>query len=267
MTGERYLGEPDPTAVARDDALLDHIASAAPEPGDDPAVALLTAWRARAVEAVPPPGSLLDGAKPAVDPAVVGRRRMSAPPRVRRRVAVGILSGAVVLMVGAGVVASDANPESPLWTVSRWLDAERADARQAEDAIAQARLAAADGRYADARAQLDRAAPLIQRLGATERARELQRQSDDVLRLLPPVTPPAIGGTPSGTPAEGVPGPADVPSARPDPDMQATPPADADTGAPQDDAAKPDGDPGQSGVSRPSVHPTPRPMPARSHHS
>lgn len=265
MTGEQHLGEPDPAAVARDDALLDRLASAVPEPGDDPAAALLAAWRARAAETVP------ESVRPevvrlAAGPELAVRRRLGASVRIRRQVAVSILCGAVVLVAGTGLLASNADPDSPLWTVSRLLDSRGADARQAEYAIVQARLAAADGRYADARAQLDRAALLIERLGATDRARDLQRQSDDVRRLIPPVASPEPGATESVAPVGGVPGSAAASSARPEPGKQLTPAAGAGAGTPHSGGAKADGEPGRSGSGRPSPPPTPRAR-ARAHHA
>jgi hypothetical protein len=208
----------DLTVLAADDALLDALANGEPVPEDDKLAGVLARWRAdldddeaadfdveglltRLAEEPDDAGDTapLRSAVPA-DPGVPPRERTRTRWRPGRRSFVGV-AAAVVLFAGLGVGAGSAGPDSPLWPIARVLYPERADVRLAEHNIALARAAADDGRYADARRTLDRAAADVESIDDRELAAKLRAQIDEIRRTLPatdaPSTPAPSASSPS----------------------------------------------------------------------
>ena len=179
--GERW---PNLGVLATDAALLDTLGRGEPAPTTDAVAAMLAAWRAD------------------LDADITGARYQPAafPPRTRRlaRRAVGVAAAAALLASGSVMAAGHATPASPLWPITRVMYPERADTAAAEDAIGQAREAAAHGRYDDARRLLDRAEGLIARVRDPKRLRQLQAELRSVRAMLPAAAPAAPGTRPPG---------------------------------------------------------------------
>jgi hypothetical protein len=227
--------------IAADDVLLDLIGRGEPAPEDDKLAGLMATWRAD-LDADQPGdldimailAELSDDTAP-IRPAVPEEEPLKpapAPARRRwrpgRRYLVGA-AAALLLIAGLGVGASQAGPDNPLWPVARVLYPERTDVRLAEHNIALARRAAADGRYADARRTLDKAAGTLGRIDDRDLVGRLLAQIEEIRRTLPPAdaqrdTTPA---TPS--PSASSPAPAPAPSS-----AQPTP-TGGQTGGPTED--------------------------------
>ena len=214
----------DPTSLGADDELLSALGRGDLPAGGDPVAVMLAAWRAdledsparslraaapgpETVTLIPVTQTLAPRAKGRA--AVPGRdARLTAPgptaPRPRstrpgthdtgpgrpsglrsRRYRIALAVVAVALVAGgAAAAASNATPGSPLWPVSQLLYPQRADRVGAQDALAQARTAAREGRLADARHLLDQAQALISKVAdPTERAR-LEEELEQVRQLV-----------------------------------------------------------------------------------
>jgi hypothetical protein len=164
----------DVATVAADDLLLDALGSGADAPADDELGKMLAAWRSDLDEDVPP----ASGRTVALAPVVPLRPRW-------RRVAAGV--AAAVILFGGGIVvgAANAGPDSPLWPITRTVYRDHARSAEAEHAVANARRAAEDGRYDDARRLVDVASKLIDQVTDQKRAAELRAELDAVRRMLP----------------------------------------------------------------------------------
>jgi len=201
----------DLAVVAADDALLDALGRGAPAPADDEFAGLLAAWRAELSAAGDPDA----GRSPAPDR---GAGRSPAPgraagvsvqrprPRPRRRVWAGAAAAALILL-GGGLIAGTvtATPHSPLWPLAAAVDPARADVLTADNKLADARRAIADGRYADAQHLVDEAAAVVARIRDPQQATRLTAELADVRRKL--------SGARSGT--HGAPGPTPAPAPQP----------------------------------------------------
>jgi hypothetical protein len=155
--------------------------------------------------------------------------------RSRRAVKWTLGSAAALLVAGTGIVigAGQATPGSPLWPITRVMYPEQADAAAAEHTLALARLAAADGRYDEARRLLKRAGTLVGRVDDPSRARRLREEMATVTGMLPQgaaVTAPSATPTPDPT------GPADptptAPAETPVPRSTTVPPGPKRPGGP-----------------------------------
>ncbi|MER7889882.1 anti-sigma-D factor RsdA [Micromonospora sp. NPDC094482] len=223
MTTELPPPQPqDP--VLRDDQLLDAISRGEPVPSehpvDDPIAALLHRWhseveaQARQLDAVgdrvpgpaptagPPPAQVPAegaGARRPVPtrPGRAGRppaaRPVGAPGRRRRVTAAGVALALVGVAGGLWLGAVRAEPGGLLWPVTRLVYADRAESlateREIGRAIEQARRDLTDGRHAEAREHLERAAALLGTIGDGDAAARLRSELDDLRRHLPPVVP------------------------------------------------------------------------------
>jgi uncharacterized membrane protein YgcG len=181
----------DVAVVAQDDALLDALGRGDPPPADDEVALLLAAWRADLASDVT--------VRPAVPPAGDLPR-----PRRRRYLRAALAAAAAVVAVAGGLVvtAGSAGPDSPLWSITRLLYADRADSRvaqrDAERAIESARSAVASSDYAEASRLLDEAVVLIGRVNDPSVAQRLLDEVDALRRLLPLTgLPPTPAPSPS----------------------------------------------------------------------
>ena len=168
--------------------------------------------------AAPRPRSATPGEVPAAG---------TGPGRVRSRrwprsVRLGLVLALVIAAAGGVSVAADrGGPDGPRWTVVRLVDPDRADTREAQDAVAKARKAVDERRYADARGLIDRAYVLVAKVRDPVEQARLRTELDSLRRSLPAGAPgaaPGGGATtgPSGgatggpvpplTPAPGQPG-------------------------------------------------------------
>jgi len=220
----------DLESVRADEALLDTLGRGGRVPGDDELAGMLGAWRAEMdteplpnldYSALPMPGQVAGEAPDTAlgDGTATGRvvrRRFALRPRnLRLAVAAALV---VATAGGVSVAAAGARPDSPLWPVVRVVNPRLADVRAAEDAIAKARLAADEHRYADARRLVDEATALVAKVRDPGQARRLRDELDAVRRSLPGATPGVLPGT-GRTPTPGAP----TPSAAPAPGAGATP--------------------------------------------
>ena len=169
--------------------------------------------------AVPrPPGAAAGAVGPGEDGSAGAAG--TGPGRARsRRWSRGARLGLVLALViaaagGLSVAADRGGPDGPLWTVVRLVDPERADIREAQDAVAKARKAVDERRYADARALIDRAYGLVAKVhDPTEQAR-LRAELDALRRSLPAAGSGAGpgGGASTGPSGGPVPGPTTTPA-------------------------------------------------------
>ncbi|MFG2166157.1 hypothetical protein [Micromonospora chersina] len=168
------------------------------------------------VRAVPPAGKhgrpvdRPDAPEPG-EPAGTGPGRGRSDGRRRRA---RVLSGAALTLVtlagGLGLGSARAEPGGLLWPVTELVWTERADAlvaeREIDRMLDQARRDLGAGRYAEARADLERAAALLGRLGDGPGATRVREDLADLWQRLPaagvtPVPSPAPPGAPGTTPA------------------------------------------------------------------
>jgi len=135
-----------------------------------------------------------------------GTRPSRWPRGLRLGLAAALLIGAAA---GLSATANAAGPDSPLWSVVRLVDPGGADVREAQDTIAKARNAAAEHRYDDARALIDKADVQVARVKDPRQQATLRAQLDTVRRSLP-----GVAGTAPST-APGSPGQAGTPTGAP----------------------------------------------------
>lgn len=191
-------------AVARDDALLDALGRGSQQPPDDEFATMLAAWRAD-----------LSTDEEVADPTPVQKPTLARRGRLARIVLAA--AAAVLALAGtATVVASRAEPGSPLWPITTVVYADRADslvaAQDARHAIAQARDAVAAGRFAEADRLLNRATALAGRVRDAGTRQPLLDEVVAVQALLPAATPapttsraqgPNATPTPNPSPSSG----------------------------------------------------------------
>jgi hypothetical protein len=211
---ERNDGSPDRavdlSTIQADDALLDALAGGA-RPAGDPLADLLADWRddlsadlppLRADVAVTAAGAddvpTLRGDVP-IAPSVPdisrmsgdgGRRRGARPGRGLRRAFAGTIAAAV-LLAGAAVGARQSGPDGPLWPLTQVLYPEQAHERAAQQAIAEAEAAIANGDAEGARRRLDAAAREAAQVDDPGARQRLLDRIDDLRRSLPTAATPA----------------------------------------------------------------------------
>lgn len=159
------MTNPDLRTVREDDRLLDRLGRGEPASGDD-VDAMLSAWRRNLPVAGPP------------DPRLLAAIARKPAPKRRLTRTVGIAASFVLVGGGMTTAAAFAQPDSPLWPVTRFVYGDLADSRQAlagaTHAVADARLAAEQGHYAEAARLLATADALADKVdpGAADSLRE-----------------------------------------------------------------------------------------------
>ncbi|MGR6318345.1 hypothetical protein Q2K19_01080 [Micromonospora soli] len=180
---------------------------AAPLPDPDP-TALHSA--ARDADAAPPPQG---GSPTATVRSRPTRQGAGRTPRRRGRVLAGAALTLVTLTAGVWLGAARAEPDELLWPVTELVWTERAQSlvaeREIDRLLDQARRDLGAGRYAEARADLERAGALLADLGDDQRAARLRSGIEDLWQRLPapdaPVSqaPPPEPGAPVASPSPG----------------------------------------------------------------
>jgi hypothetical protein len=173
-------GDPDLRTQRHDDQLLDRLGRGEPVEAHDEVEAMLSAWRQDLPVAGPPdPGLLAAITAPGVRP----KRRMT-------RASLGIAASIALLSGGVMVGAAYANPDSPLWPVTRFVYGNLAESRmaqsEADHALADARAAAAQGRYTEAARLLAAASRLAGQVDEPTEVQRLRAAIDSLLDKLPP---------------------------------------------------------------------------------
>jgi hypothetical protein len=150
------------TTLAEDDQLLDALGRGETPNRDDQVATLLGDWRAALPETCP----VKEG-----------------PGRPRRRRGRLVAAAAVVLVAAGGGVsaaAEHADPDSPLWPVTRLLYSDLADSRAAghaaDEAVTVAVEATENGRYDQAAELLDQAATLVEQVDDPGAAQQLRNR-------------------------------------------------------------------------------------------
>lgn len=222
----------DLEVLARDDALLDALGRGEPAPAGDELAELLAAWRAEVADGLPeapvvrPPAPDGEPAEPTPLPA-----RRAARTRRPRPWTVRLAAAAVALLAlvsGLGISSRNAEPGSPLWSLTRLLYPQQAEVRDVEATIAQARAALAGGRLGEAQQLVDRARgelgqisdpAVVARLRAEldALARELTAARAELMPTAVPSSPaPAVRPTtPAAGPSTATPAPRPQPSRPP----------------------------------------------------
>ncbi|MDZ5445391.1 hypothetical protein U2F26_22115 [Micromonospora sp. 4G57] len=164
---------------------------------------------------------------PAADVVPAARRKRHRPGRAPRRYGRVFAGSALTLLTMTGGLwlgSARAEPGGLLWPVAELIWTERAESLRTEQEIDrtldQARRDLTAGRYADARAHLERAAALLAALGDDEHRARLRVDLDDLRQRLPTADPPkpapgapttSASTTPPGTPSSPAPtGPHDA---------------------------------------------------------
>lgn len=215
----------DLEVLARDDALLDALGRGTAAPDGDRVATMLAAWHAD-LDADPPATAEVRPAVPVRDaPAPV-------PLPVRRRARARRLAAAAVallaLLAGLGIGSRDAGPGSPLWSLTRLLHSQRAEVREVEEQIVQARTALSAGRLDEAGSHVDRGRRELADVDDPATAARLRAALDAVARDLAAARASGSGSAPAA-PAPGhpaataTPGPSGTtPAPRPRPSHPAT---------------------------------------------
>lgn len=194
------LFEPDEATLARDDELLDALASGVKLPGEDTLAMALFMWRE---DLTAPPK------------AVAAERARRRKRRITWSIAVGL---AAVFGAGAAATAAYyAEPGNPLFPVTERVFTQQASTASAETAktrIADAQKAVDENHLPEAKDLLDEAEKLIDKVTSLLEKQalvtELQRVRDllnTALTGVPVPTPAPTGGPrPTPSPGGGVPG-------------------------------------------------------------
>lgn len=242
----------DVATLVRDDALLDALGRGEPAPEEgDPVAVLLAVWRA-------------DVAGDTVVLRVVPGRRSRRRSWVMRLAAGVVAVAAVAAGLGAGSRAAE--PGSPLWSLTRLLYPQEAEARIVEEGIARAGASLDAGRVGEAQRHVDQARGELPAIGDTAVADRFRGQLDV---LAARIVAARAAATPSATPPAS-PVPAPVPSAAPPASPSptggatrtpaTTPPAPA-TSAPPASGGEAEPEPSPTGGS-PLPLPEPEPIPS-----
>jgi hypothetical protein len=185
------------TTLAEDDQLLDALGRGETPNRDDAVATLLGDWRAALPETCP----VKEG-----------------PGRPRRRRGRLVVAAAVALVAAGGGVsaaAEYADPDSPLWPVTRLLYSDLADSRAAghaaDEAVTVAVEATENGHYDQATELLDQAATLLEQVAEPEAAQQLRNRIASVRAQLAAAAREATT-VPEGTTETPVPPAVDVPS-------------------------------------------------------
>ena len=185
--------EVDLATIARDDHLLDVLGRGGPAPEGDDLAAMFAAWRDDLDEAVddPPARPIPDRAEKKTRTRRFGRGML--------RLAAAVVAVAA-LATGLGIVSRDAGPASPLWALTRVLHPEQAEVRLVEEAIREARGAAAAGRLDEAWDLTEQAQRQLSSVEDPDNVRRLNVDLDalrrDLAAAAPASAPPAAAPTP-----------------------------------------------------------------------
>jgi hypothetical protein len=229
----------DLAALQADNLLLDALgrgqtegvsSAAAVAASDDEVGALLAAWRMDLAVEIPQTTlrrvDSVATAEPVVASPASGRASRAGRKSSRLRIAVAA-AAACVLAGGTTVAAANANPGSPLWSISQVINPARAHRLAAEDALAKARQAIADKHPDQAAQLLDKAAKLIADVRDPQQAARLRAELAELERLLISATP---GITLPGTGPD--PQPSSSPSSTPHPSPAPSSTKDSGSGLP-----------------------------------
>jgi hypothetical protein len=186
------MNDPRLPAIHRDDKTLDRLGRAEPARDGDEVEAMLAAWR----RTLPAPG--------APDPALIAAITRTPQKRRLARASVGVAASVALLSTGGVLVgAAYASPGSTLWPVTRFVYGGLAESRQALDganqALSDARAAAARHHYAEAMRLLATADALADKVDEAAAAERLRGDIAKVREQLsggahrPPRTPDASG--------------------------------------------------------------------------
>ncbi|MEV0428588.1 anti-sigma-D factor RsdA [Micromonospora sp. NPDC050495] len=231
----------DLDVLARDDLLLDALGRGEPAPAGDDLAAMLAAWHADVADEAPPlrpaaPDAEADPADAETDPAESLDATVTPLPARRPRRAVRLAAAGVALLAlagGLGVASRSAEPGGPLWSLTKVLYPQRAEVRDVEALIAQARAAWDAGRLDEARDLIDRAGRELADVTDPATAARLRAELDALARDLaaasapPPAPAPSVAtpAVPSVSPTTGPSAPRPAPSPSPRQSRPATSPA------------------------------------------
>lgn len=194
-----------------DDLLLDRLGRGEPVADAGSVAAILAEWRATLPDSAPVDEKLLAAAM-ALAPAAPARRTA----RRFARLSLGIASGVILACGGTAIAAAHAGPGSPLWPITQLLYGDEAESRIAVEAagqvVADARVAAEQGRFGDAARLLDDATALLPKIHEPEHVQRLRAQLDAVRALLPPGPVPTEPAVSPAAPTPGSPRPPTAPS-------------------------------------------------------
>lgn len=196
-----------------DDLLLDRLGRGEPVADTGTVAAMLAEWRATLPDSAPVDEKLL-AATMALAPAPAPPVRRTA--RRFARLSLGIASGVILACGGTAVAAAHAGPGSPLWPITQLLYGDKAESRTAVEAagqvVADARVAAEQGRFGDAARLLDDATALLPKIHEPEDVQRLRAQLDAVRAMLPPGSVPTEPSVTPAAPTSGSPRPPAAPS-------------------------------------------------------
>ena len=208
--------DPDLRTIRRDDQMLDRLGRGEPA-GDDDVEAMLSAWRSTLPTDCPADPRLLAAIAP--EPAPKKKRRLA-------RASVGVAASFALVGGGVTVAAAYADPDSPLWPVTRFMYGGLADSRQAlegaSQAVTDAKVAADQRRYPEAARLLAAADALADKVDEPADERRLRDAIAGIRKMLPAGAKAPANTPKPANPTEslGVETPPAGPDAKPAPDTE-----------------------------------------------
>ncbi|SCG70638.1 anti-sigma-D factor RsdA [Micromonospora halophytica] len=209
--------ELDLATVTHDDLLLDALGRGGDQPDGDDVSAMLAAWRddLNAEDGTGTPGvhrpvdqsgaDARTAAAPVPDVLPAAAPVRQRPPRRRALRLAAAAVAALMLATGLGVGSRDSGLSSPLWSLTKVLHPERAQARVIEHTVGRAREAIAAGRFDEAGQLIDRARRDLARVSDPVEADRLRAEIDAVQRDLSvpmcPTWPQCATSPPPSAPA------------------------------------------------------------------
>jgi hypothetical protein len=189
--------------VHADDEFLDALGAAEPDPSlaDDRLAALLLSWR-QDVDAEP--------IRELVDPKLAMATVHAARVRQRRvpRLLAPLAAAAAVLTIafaGVGLAARDAQPGDTLWGLTKVLYSDHARSVEAAAAVRtdlrEAQEALANGKVAEAKSMLDQARHSLPTVASEDGQADLQAQHAALLAKLPDNPPVGASPPPAASPS------------------------------------------------------------------
>jgi hypothetical protein len=200
--GEDPFAATDLSGIHADDALLDALGGANPDPNgelvEDELNALLLSWRQ---EVDSEPVTELVDTDTAVATIAAARHR----PRPRHRFLIPLATAAAVLAIvftGMSLVARDAQPGDSLWGLTRVLYSEHARSIEAAVAVRtdldSARAALREGRIDDAKQALEKATVSLPSVSSDDGKAELAARHDSLMEQLTSTEPQSPNPLPGG---------------------------------------------------------------------
>jgi hypothetical protein len=206
--GEDPFAATDLSGIHADDALLDALGGANPDPNgvlvEDELNALLLSWRQ---EVDSEPVTELVDTDTAVATIAAARHR----PRPRHRFLIPLATAAAVLAIaftGMSLVARDAQPGDSLWGLTRVLYSEHARSVEAAVAVRTdldfARAALREGRIGDAKQALEKATVSLPSVSSDDGKAELAARHDSLMEQLTSTAPQTPNPLPGGNSSSSV---------------------------------------------------------------